>query len=519
MSFLYNNLAAIAVAAVSAVLVWAFGGTRGDQLITFAPWLLAFMVEVVFFFPQRHGYETTYEARERVWRALKRDPLTWVSLGLLALLLIPCANNGLCPNCDAKTIADGIDPAPPVAFLPFCVNRLDHFEVFLWFALAVLSLTIVRQCLTRHGKVQVLRMIVWNGALVAVLGFVQDVLAAPGPLWCGKAGASDAGTFFATFGYPNMAGDYFTALFAVSLALWRERCERLRLEEMETDESKLAVRPHGAFWRKHFYLIPAAVFFYAALNTLSRAAIILVTSVAVIGFFHTLVISLSRMHRQRRVIVGVWSLLAFGVLIFFAMMFMPKDIRREVDSLGTTEVLDRVTGKGQYHSRVATALWKEHLLFGCGGWGYRHLHLGLLTPEERRELQLVGGANVHNDHLQFLAEHGLVGFGLMLALVALLLAPVCRGWKLMVKDLRFKKGKDLPPKPVQLFVLPAPAFLVLTGVVATAVHAFGDCPLRSPAVLTLFFVELAALPGFMPKLSDGPLPRDPRHSHHHHHHH
>ena len=48
-------------------------------------------------------------------------------------------------------------------------------------------------------------------------------------------------------------------------------------------------------------------------------------------------------------------------------------------------------------------------------------------------------------------------------------------------------------------VLPAPAFCLLVAITCTLVHAFGDCPLRSPAVLTLFFVTLAAMPGFLPE--------------------
>jgi hypothetical protein len=71
-----------------------------------------------------------------------------------------------------------------------------------------------------------------------------------------------------------------------------------------------------------------------------------------------------------------------------------------------------------------------------------------------------------------------------------------------VRSSRFKKPKDLPPKPVAVFVFPAPAFCLLMTVVATVIHGFGDCPLRSPAVLTLFFVSLAAIDGFLPRIDD-----------------
>ena len=504
MSFLYNNVAAIAVAVVASVVSWLFGGARGELLLPVVPWLFVLLVEIVVCFPQRHFGESTYEARERVWRELKRSRLVWVSVGFMALLLIPFVNNGLCPGCDAARIAQGINPAPPASFLPFCVDRMDHLDVVLWFMVVLPSVIAVHHGLTRRGKRLVVELIVWNGTALAVLGFVQGVTGAPGPFWTESVGGRAVGSFFSTFGYPNMAGDYFTTLFGLSVALWRDRCEQLRKQESGRDPSELAgsdSKKYGRFWRRHYFLMPAAVFFFAALNTLSRAAIVLVTVTALIYFAHTLVIVLSRMRRSRRVFVGVWSMVIFGLIIFFSAIAMPDRMRKEVDTLGTTEVLDRVTGRGQYHTQLATAIWKDHPIFGCGGWGYRHFSVPKMKELgiDPRKSQSVGGINVHNDHLQFLMEHGVIGFGAMVAIVVLLVWPVVRQWRLMVRELRFKKGKDLPPKPIQVFALPASVFFILTTAVATVIHAFGDCPLRSCAVLDLFYISLAALPGFMPK--------------------
>jgi hypothetical protein len=78
--------------------------------------------------------------------------------------------------------------------------------------------------------------------------------------------------------------------------------------------------------------------------------------------------------------------------------------------------------------------------------------------------------------------------------------PVAAAWMALMKAARFAKPKDLPPKPVQIFVLPAPVFFIFAAAIATLVHGFGDCPLRSPAVLTLFFAALAAAEGYLPKL-------------------
>ena len=374
MSFLYNNIAAIVVAAVASVVAWLFGGARGDLLLPVVPWLFALMVEVILCYPQRHHGETTYEARSRVWHELKRSKLVWVSCGLLALLLIPFINNGLCTGCDAALIAQGHSPEPPFSFLPFCVNRMDHLNVVLWFMVVLPSVIAVHHCLTRRGKRLVIELIVWNGAALAVLGFVQGAMDAPGPFWQTLEGGKRSGDFFSSFGYPNMAGDYFVTLFGLAVALWRDRCEQLRREDAGKDPSELAgsdTRKYERFWRRHYFLMPAAVFFFAALNTLSRAAIILVAASALVYFAHTLVIILSRMRRSRRVFVGVWSLVVFGLVVFFATITMPSKMRKELDTLDTIGTLDRVTSRAQYHGTVAPAIWKDHPLFGVGGGGTR----------------------------------------------------------------------------------------------------------------------------------------------------
>jgi len=107
---------------------------------------------------------------------------------------------------------------------------------------------------------------------------------------------------------------------------------------------------------------------------------------------------------------------------------------------------------------------------------------------------------VHNDYLQFLAEHGVVGFGLMLTVVILLLMPLGKVWCAMIESIRFMPTKEQPPQPVQIFVIPAPVFCILATAVATVIHGFGDCIFRSPAVLSLFMVSLASMDGFLPRI-------------------
>lgn len=501
MLWLYDNVAVLTVALATSLVAWLFGGTRGDLLAQVAPWLFVITMEVLLFFPQRHRGESSMEARVRVWAALKHDRLVWISGGCLVLLAIPFVNYGLCPHCDAEMIAAGFDPKPPIPIVPFCVNRVQHLNVVYWFMLALSTAVLVRHGLVRRGKRMALEFIVWNGMALAILGFVQEVMGAPGPFWDTDNGTFYGNTidFFSSFGYSNMAGSYFTTLFGIAVALWRDHYERFREEAKTRDTSKSAPPVPRTFWKKHYFLIPAGVFLFAAMNTFSRAAIFMVSTLAVICFVHTLVSFVSRMHRVRRVKVVTWSALIFSLVVYFAVVAAPSSVKKEMDRTGTIEVLDRVTGKMR-SVRAAVDIWKDNRLFGCGGWGYRHFLLPKLTQKEiDMRLHVVGGINVHNDHLQFMLEHGLVGFGLLVAIVVLLVRPIAVDWRELVRGLRFKSGADLPPRPVAIFALPASVLFILLTVFFTVIHACGDCPMRSSAVLVLFFVSLAAMPGFMPR--------------------
>ena len=520
MRFLVRNLAPIYVALVASLMAWLYGGAQSWPLVLTVPWLMLFMAEILFVFPQPRRNESIYDARDRVWEKMRADPLVWTALGLLVLLAVPFVNNGLCATCDKALIAQGMNPDPPVRFLPFCVDRYDHFNVFLWCVTAFSCMIATKHCLTRRGKRLMLGLIAWNGAALAVLGFVQVVCGAPGPFWQTMPNGEKFKHFFSAWGYENMAGDYFTTVFCLAVGLWRWHYDEGRKQSLEISIQS-GSKPRDLFWKQNLYLIPAAVCFFAALNTLSRSAIILASSAAVVFFVHTFVSFVARVSRSQRVKAVAICGLVLGVIAFCALSYTPKSLKREAKKIDSTEMLDRVTGKKEVGVNVAMSLWKQHKLFGCGGWGYRHFYYTLVDESVQKEFAKyewirAGKANVHNDYLQVLTEHGLVGLGAFVAIVILLLKPYFLTWRALVKSARFLPEKERPPRPMRIFALPAPAFCILTAVLATFIHGFADCPLRSAAVSTLFFVELAAIEGFMPKVE---LPEEHHHHHHHHHHH
>jgi len=484
---------------------WVFGGASAPHLFPVMPWLWALAFEVLLFFPQRKTGESFADARQRVWRDLSRDPMMYLVLLFLVVLVMPMFNRGLCSVCDYPAILAGADPAPPIPFSPFCVNTREHFGVIVWFVPTFTALLAVRHALARHGRRMLVHALVWNGAALAALGFIQQATGATAPFWLD---IPNPVMYFSSFGYPNMAGAFFVALFAVSAGLWQDNVRRDishrhggKKENVRKDGSEEGVEKRQYFpqWIKtHYLLIPVALCFFAALATLSRAAIILAFSLMAFWFVYLCLSLFTSRKNLTRVKLHFGMLVGIVLTVVLVAIFAPDDFVKEVSSVSPSAVADRVTGKGQYHTRVATAIFKDHPLFGVGGWGYKHFCLEYMTDDDRRNIQVVGGVNVHNDYLQFLCEHGIVGASLLLAIVLSLCFPLFRMWGREIRVAHFAKRTDMP-RPTALFCVPAVVVGVLLAATANLIHAFGDCIFRSPAVLSQFMLLLAAVEGFMPE--------------------
>ena len=123
MSLLCENVPVALVFLTVAGFSWIFGGANAPMLMPVMPWLWALALETLLFFPQRHFGESFADARARVWKSLSRDPITYLTLAFLVVLLMPLFNCGLCKVCDYPKILAGADPAPPIPLRPFQDRR------------------------------------------------------------------------------------------------------------------------------------------------------------------------------------------------------------------------------------------------------------------------------------------------------------------------------------------------------------------------------------------------------------
>ncbi len=522
--FAFVPVALVALTIIS--FSWIFGGTLPQMLLWPIPWVMALCLEALLFLPQRHMGETQYEARARCWKGLARDPLTWISLMFLLILTVPFFNKAFCLDCEYDavfqkflqsewaTITDPIQYAPvfkelaeaPLPYSPKCYNIQEHLTVFMWFLPALIAMLATRHALTRRGKIALLETLSWNGAVLAVIGFSQMACDAPGPWWNPLYGQ---GSFFSTFGYANMAASFFVLMMALSIAIWRTRIEEVR---MERRRRKAEMREEGtsdrtALWIKaHYALVPATLNFFGALGTLSRAGIIFASVLAALAFLYSVGALLTPPTSRERKLANIKGIAAYCVgAIIFAIaiaIFAPEGIDREFSKTNSVDVADRVTNRDEAYAKAAWAVFKDHIAWGVGGWGYRHACLDKFPDKMAQIFRNGGGSgwgNVHNDYLQFMCEHGIIGFGLIIAIFIALFWPLARKWHQLGRLVRFMKPENRPPHPRALYCLPPGAFWTLVGCLAVMIHALGDCPLRSPAVLTSLLVSLAAIDGFLPR--------------------
>ena len=262
MDVFFHSIPALLIFPTLAALTWIRGGTQGDLLVPTVPWLLTLVFEVLICFPQRHFGEDAVQARQRCWRRLGHDPLFFLTLIFLVVVLgIPFLNKGMCPTCDYGAILANLTPSefeqmpaildekapnPPIPFAPFCVNLRQHFEVLMRFLPALVAMLEARHALLRHGKRLLVEMLVWNAAALAAFGFVERATGAKFVMMWDQAeydafvrairtatGISYARPdpdFFATFGYPNMGGCFFMLAFALSIGVWMTHVREVEAE-------------------------------------------------------------------------------------------------------------------------------------------------------------------------------------------------------------------------------------------------------------------------------------------------
>jgi hypothetical protein len=491
MNWLSKHILFFHIAALIIALGWIHGGTRPDWLLPVVPWMALAILQWLLLCAQPKKDEFLLDSRQRIWGSLKRDPLTYISLLFTVLLIIPFFNIAPEPLLVESTQQWQVFP-PPIKWLPFTTDIYRHGIVLLWFIPAMITVLAVKHGLLKRSKRILLEVICWNGAALAVVGFVQLALKATSIL-----GLTPLDTyFFSVFGYVNVGAAYFTLIAAVSFGLWlqhaAEDASLVAVSTLDADEIQPALVTHRMF-------IPMVLCFAGAISTLSRAAILLCALLFIFFLIYGLAYIWKRIALGIRISIlsGLSALVFSVVVLFFALKL--EGLKKELSTITVQAVIERVTGSGQYHVRVSKDILGDYPLFGVGGWGYPVYQRAYMTPEDYKSIQIVGGSNVHNDFLQFLTEHGYVGFGLMVAFALLLVIPLIRE-VLRFCRLKSSEGQHLGSLTTfhWFYRIPPVIVAIFAGTTATVLHSFGDLPFRSPAVLVVWLVSFLCATAWLP---------------------
>jgi hypothetical protein len=296
-----------------------------------------------------------------------------------------------------------------------------------------------------------------NASLLALVGIAIYAKAAPELFWYEPPGNHH----FASFAYQNHAGEFFFLMFSIGIGML--------FRHVFLDRS-------ARRWMTKTILLGTAcvimlVSVHLALCAASSLLVWLVIAVAAVYACSTGTRHLSPATRLQ-IMIGMFMFCTFAYygITGPARHAVITEIKVLADQAAVLEDIDCRFWKvvKAWHMSL------DNVWFGVGGWAYRYLGPFYL-PQEARFLMLgIGRGNVHNDSMQFLAEFGFVGFGMITSWVCILLYRIIRH----------------PMWSHGMYTF------MLLGLALLYIHSMADLPFRNPAILLTSAICLVALASY-----------------------
>jgi len=414
---------------------------------------------------------------------------------------------------------------PPHPGWPSAFSRMEAAQMLYWFFPAwVLGLTVRSPHVDKGLLMRLLRGLVYSAGVLALFGVVQFLTRTRLQYWL----APNEEGFFASFGYTNHAAAYFVLMGALAAGLLFREIFRSNAFTVDRDlrawsvHAGLSLAPNAARLSASTQKIRIGVLAASLLLclvganlSLSRAGVILAWALAAFIAMFGLIRGWKRLHAAARLNLAVATVAVLFVFYFAVAGFGSKDISREFTAKKPLHhllfpILDNINlsfaGRAEL-DEAAWRMWEDHKLLGIGGWGYRYM-LALYIPKEKWNTVVLnsGKANVHCDVLQFLAEFGIVGFGLMLAtglaLIGSLLRPIRHSQKERsspvvtgVSPVNAARTGGYQRREEKEMSRHDPLWIMsIIGLSLVLIFSLIDLPFRCPAILCTWIIILAALP-------------------------
>jgi O-antigen ligase len=180
---------------------------------------------------------------------------------------------------------------------------------------------------------------------------------------------------------------------------------------------------------------------------------------------------------------------------FFIFAVPNNPIIKELKTINLLQLHKQLQGDRAELAHSAIEIWQDYPWAGVGGWGFRR-YVGIyMGPEKYDYLRVAGRANVHNDAIQYLCEHGVIGMALILGLVFVIVGQL---WFRLAMMPRKRDDGAVKSRSWFMSVSPVVWFCII-GTSATVIHSLIDLPFRNMAIISVWFIALASAPYFVPR--------------------
>lgn len=386
-------------------LPWMLGGMRPwAQFISLGLSVIALTIALI---PRNYDDELVHgnAYRTRPWKRLLHWPLFWIGTVFFTYILIQALN----PAWEFVQREDswGMRPIEHIEGLPSGMRTPFEMmnpwrQMMIWGAPFLLACALWTGITRSRTLRRFVTVVVVNCVLFALLALIQRATDAKEIYWAVKS----SNEFLGAFIYRNHGGAYLVLGFMLTagLSAWSHR----------RSQQKMA-RSSPAL----LFAFLACVILVAIGVSYSRGSVIALAGcllwllfLSIWGFFAR------RSDGNGRTIIVILGVLFIG---FGALGLKAFNAERTVDRFKQMLEDNNATWKLRQIATDATAdMWEEKPMYGWGAGGYRFLfpkfqqnHPEILWYDQNRKRGYLFWEYAHNDWIQFAAEMGYVGIGLL----------------------------------------------------------------------------------------------------------
>jgi len=443
-----------------------FGMASAGEAALF--WLSLLGLEALMLLPSVFKAESLPEARKRVLRSLEDDAFSYIGFLLVVLVAIQWLNSG----CTLVYFSDADlwkYSMPPVEWLPYSITPRPSLELLSLVAALFSGILIIRNGLGKAGRHFLLETASFLSGMIAVYAvFKSHAGVAPYAGWALTPGASNVGAFFAIWFFIASGRDLDSA-----------------------PES-----PSGAFFKGLAWWIFAFIGNLLGLLEFSTGVGIVVYAAVggVLLVYRLMILGLQRASIGKQFRFGMGIVLVVTLITGSLFFLMPTStIKARVVSISDDVQWKDYLVSRQLRTTAAMKIWEEAPWTGVGPQGFSH-YLGSVIEDTDWKIFKADRRYVWNDFLQFLCEWGVIGSGMLLAIVIVLLIP------LFVRFRHLFAGQGGDSESIKEIVLSLDAYFVpgLVAVLTLLVYGWWSSLFQNSLTFLSWCFVLALVPGLLP---------------------